>query len=125
MPLPSNFKNNDGVLLQKTISSRIRTHWEELRFDWFGSIDKAIGAYSLNPTCLLSDLDFAALAKPDPPRPGRSVADLARTLPGTPELLSYRLINILPGLSDQEMPPTGIFRGWERRLTGSPCRRFV
>jgi hypothetical protein len=80
------FKNND---VEYFFKNNLVTHpvlkWvKNLRFDWFGSIDKAIGAYSLNPDMLFyqRDLDFAALAKPAPvlDRAADRIADLARTL---------------------------------------------
>jgi hypothetical protein len=80
------FKNND---VEYFFKNNLVTHpaikWvKNLRFNWFGSIDKAIGAYSLNPDMLFyqRDVDFAALAKPDPvlDRAADRVADLARTL---------------------------------------------
>ncbi len=79
-------KNND---VEYFFKNNLVTHpaikWvKNLRFDWFGSIDKAIGAYSLNPDMLFyqRDLDFAARPKPDPvlDRAAARVANLARTL---------------------------------------------
>lgn len=54
------FKNN---LVTRPAISRLKN----LRFDWFGIIDGAIGTYTLNPDMLFyrRDLDFAALPKPD------------------------------------------------------------
>ena len=58
------FKNND---VEYFFKNNLVTHpalkWvKNLRFDWFGSIDKAIGAYSLIPTSFYQrDLDFATL----------------------------------------------------------------
>jgi hypothetical protein len=79
-------KNND---VEYFFKNNFVTHpaikWvKNLRFDWFGSIDKAIGAYSINPDMLFyqRDLDFAARPKPDPvlDRAADRLADLARTL---------------------------------------------
>jgi hypothetical protein len=80
------FKNNDVEYFFKNnlVTHPALTWVKNLRFDWFGSIDKAIGAYSLNPDMLFyqRDLDFASLAKPDPVliRTADRVADLAQIL---------------------------------------------
>lgn len=80
------FKNNDVEYFFKNnlVTHPALTWVKNIRFDWFGSIDKAIGAYSVNPDMLFyqRDLDFAALAKPEPvlDRAAERVADLARTL---------------------------------------------
>jgi len=79
-------KNNDvEYFFKNNIVIHPAMKWvKNLRFDWFGSIDKAIGAYSMNPDMLFyqRDLDFAARPKPDPvlDRAADRVADLARIL---------------------------------------------
>ncbi|TFG91539.1 MAG: hypothetical protein E4H15_05615, partial [Syntrophobacterales bacterium] len=79
-------KNNDvEYFFKNNIVIHPAMKWlKNRRFTWFGSIDKAIGAYSINPDMLFyqRDLDFAARPKPDPilDRAADRVADLARTL---------------------------------------------
>lgn len=79
-------KNNDvEYFFKNNVVIHPAMKWlKNLRFSWFGSIDGAIGAYSLNPDMLFyqRDLDFAALAKPDPvlDRAAERIAELADTL---------------------------------------------
>jgi hypothetical protein len=79
-------KNNDvEYFFKNNIVIHPAMKWlKNRRFAWFGSIDKAIGAYSMNPDMLFyqRDLDFATRPKPDPvlDRAADRVADLALTL---------------------------------------------
>lgn len=79
-------KNNDvEYFFKNNVVIHPAMKWlKNLRFSWFGSIDGAIGAYSLNPDMLFyqRDLDFAALAKPDSvlDRAADRIAELADIL---------------------------------------------
>ena len=79
-------KNNDvEYFFKNNIVIHPALKWlKNLRFAWFGSIDKAIGGYSTNPDMLFyqRDLDFAMVAKPDQvlDRAADRIDGLARTL---------------------------------------------
>ena len=79
-------KNSDvEYFFKNNLVTRPAISWlKNLRFDWFGIVDGAIGAYTLNPDMLFyrRDLDFAAQPKPDSVLDGAAdrVAQLSATL---------------------------------------------